>query len=287
MVSAMLASPAGASEGITWYQPDFPPYVIHTPAERHLGIDNQIVAFMIRHLPEFDHHYRKATYRRIMDQLKTGTNGLITPLFITEERRQFIHYSRTASYLVLPNAVIVKRTALPRFEAFIGADHRLDLEAAVRSDSGVFGISSGRSYSGIIDRVIRKYRHSESLLIRSGSDLSAGLLKMLAMDRIDAWIAFPVELRFTARHNGLDESQFAVLPVAGMEPFTPVFFGAPKTPWGRDMIRRLDAVVTRPRTIARFLDHYIYWLDEASRPAYRQMARAYYGFDPWQPVPAD
>jgi len=282
LLSHTIGMPVLAGERtITWYQPDFPPYVILDPSESQLGIDNQIVRFMIEHLPGYEHRYRTATYSRIMDQMKMQANGIITPLFITAERRRFIHYSKTASYLVLPNAVIIKKTSLPRFQPVMNREGKLDLEAAVRSETVVFGNSNGRSYSGIIDRVIRRHHGSPSIWTRSGSDISAGLLKMLAIDRIDAWIAFPVELRFTARQCEIDAHQFMVLSVADMEPFTPVYFGAPKTPWGRTIVGRLNEVLSHRETIASFLDYYAGWLDADSKKKYRQMAKDFYGYDPW------
>lgn len=151
LFGTVTLSHASPEAVITWYQPDFPPYVIIDPSDRQVGIDNQIVAFMIDRLPEFEHRFQKATYRRIMQQMKERSNGVITPLFITEERRQFIRYSQPASYLVLPNAVVVKTHHLPRFAPFLREKRVLDLEAAVRSGRLLFGISDGRSYSGVIE----------------------------------------------------------------------------------------------------------------------------------------
>ena len=75
----VLWAPALAAEKtITWYQPDFPPYVILDPAESHLGIDNQIVRFMIDHLPDYEHRYTKATYSRIMEQMRMHQRSLST-----------------------------------------------------------------------------------------------------------------------------------------------------------------------------------------------------------------
>ena len=124
---------------------------------------------------------------------------------------------------------------------------------------------------------------SRCFIIRSGLNISSGLLKMLDMERIDAWIAFPVELRYTARQCGIEASAFSILFVADMEPFTPVHFGVPDTPWGRQLLRRIDEVLAQPGTIGRFLNHYADWLDPDAQAVYWKMVRDYYGFDPRSP----
>ena len=128
--------------------------------------------------------------------------------------------------------------------------------------------------------MINKHRQSGSFIIRSGLNLSSGLLKMLDVERIDAWIAFPVELRYTARQCGIEASPFTILFVADMEPFTPVHFGVPDSLWGRQLLRRIDEVLARPGTLARFVQFYADWLNPDAQEVYWAMVRDYYGFDP-------
>ena len=280
-----LFSPLAISHGdnsLIWFQPDFPPYVIIDNQNLAKGIDNRIAEYMITRLPEYNHAFQTATYKRLLAEIKRGQHGIITPLFRTREREKYTLYTKTASYLVLPNNLIISKTKRDEVTVFLTTQGEVDLEGLVRSDTMKIGISAGRSYSGIIDETINSYKRASSFLVRSGLDISTGLLKMLDIGRIDAWIAFPVELSYSARRIGIDEKRFSAITVADMEPFTPVFFGAPKNAWGARLIASLNRILAEPGTVETFLGYYATWLSEDKRKRYWKLAKSYYG-RPFQP----
>ena len=259
---------------ITWYQPDFPPYVITKGDNASDGIDNRTVQYLIERLPEYQHRFQVASYKRILTYLRSGREGVVTPLFITPERQKFLVYSDTASYLPLSNGLVVNREELKRLEPYIQKKGTINIDRLMQSGDCTIGITSGRSYSGIIDEMIRKYRDKGILYERTGSD-HLGILKMLNSKRINAAFGFPVEVKYLSKRSGLPNN-LIVLPVADMVPYTPVYFAAPKDKWGEAIISRINRILHQPGTIAKFNQYYESWLDEEYLPYYRKIKEEHY-----------
>ncbi len=259
---------------ITWYQPDFPPYVITKGEDAEDGIDNRTVQYLIERLPEYQHRFQVASYKRILTYLRNGLEGVVTPLFITPERQQYLVYSDTASYLPLSNGLVVNQEELQRFEPYIQEKGTINIERLMQSGQYTIGITSGRSYSGIIDEMIRKYKDSHILYERSGSD-HLGILKMLRSKRINAAFGFPVEVKYLSKRSGL-QLNLTVLPVADMAPYAPVFFAAPRNKWGEVIISKINQILHQAGTIAKFNQYYESWLDEAYLPYYRKIKADHY-----------
>ncbi|MDJ0782607.1 MAG: transporter substrate-binding domain-containing protein [Desulfosarcinaceae bacterium] len=267
----LVASGPAGGEPLVWYQADFPPYVILAGPDKALGIDNQIMAYMIERLPGYEHQFRVASYSRILNDFKRQKPGVTTPLFRTPEREEYVHYSDISSYLVLPNGFIYQKDDLARYAPYLLADGAIDLDALCQSGKFNIGISAGRSYFGIIDAMIRNYKTAGVFQERTGSD-QLGTLKMVRIKRYDAAFGFPVEIKY----GGL-ERDLRFLRVSGMVPFIPVFFGTPKNQWGISLMGKFNAILRQEGVLERFAQFYSAWLDEETRPFYDQLRHTYYG----------
>lgn len=262
---------AAEDQSLIWYQKDFPPYVIVHGSEKGKGIDDQIMQYMIKRLPEYAHSFEEANYSRISNDLKNQRHGITTPIFKTPEREKFIFYSGIPSYLVLPNGLIINRSDKKRFQPFILKDGSLDIEALCSGKHFVIGVASERSYAGILDDMIRKYKDTGTFYERSGAEYF-GIFAMLQTKRIDAVFGFPVEVKYFGLENELE-----TLRVSKMVPCIPVYFGVPKNEWGNALTDRLNVILNKEGTLAEFAGYYEYWLDKDSKTYYRQLVEEYYG----------
>lgn len=269
-VMLLFAAMPLLAETITWYQPDFPPYVILNGPYKKFGIDNRIVQFVVDRLPEYKHSFEVANYKRILDNLKKGEPGIVTPLFRTPEREEFVHYTNVSSYLVFPNGFIYRKSDRQKYIPFILEDGTLDLAALCRSGQFCIGINSGRSYYGILDDIITKYRKKNVFFVRSAID-HIGAFKMVANKRVDAALGFPVEIKF----YGFDRD-LGFLHVSKMNSFTPVFFGAPKNTFGVELVEMLNRILDEKKIRDQFAQYYMYWLDEEMKSDYEQLRQNYY-----------
>jgi uncharacterized protein (TIGR02285 family) len=271
VVLLLIGGTTRATETITWFQPDFPPYVIIRSADKEQGVDNRIVQTAVNHLPDYRHQYKVANYARILTSLREGKPGIITPLFKTQQREQYVHYTDVASYLVFANGLIYRKADQERYRPFLLEDGSLDLLALCQSGAFQLGYASGRSYSGIIDEVILLRAKEPYMFSRPGAN-QLGTIQMVQSKRIDAAFGFPVEVKYA----GMDkELQF--FHISGMPPYIPVFFGAPKSQWGRLAINRLNAILAEKGMLELFAGYYRDWLDEELVPLYEQLRIAYYG----------
>ena len=263
-----------AKETITWFQPDFPPYVIVSEDNKSKGIDNQIVQYVIDNLPEYDHRFLVASYKRILSSLKHGKKGIVTPLFITSERQKYLTYSNIPNYLALPNGFVINKDNLKTFETYLTSAKHIDIEAVLHSGQFSIGISSGRSYYGILDEVIHKHSNSNIFFERSGAD-QLGVLNMLGAERVDAAFGFPVEVQYFSDILGLDYN-FTTLTIHNTPLFSPVYFAAPSDKWGREIIDKINTIINREGVIERFNNYYEYWLDDKSKEHYKKLKEKYY-----------
>jgi len=263
-------APSLFAANITWYQPDFPPYVILSGPEKEHGIDDQIVRFIIKTLPEYKHVFQKANYKRILENLKNGKHGIITPLFKTKAREKYIHYSEVPSYLVLPNGLIYHKELKEVYAPYILDDGTLDLEALCKSGKVEIGINSGRSYFGIIDRTIEEYKETDVFFMRSGIEHS-GLIKMVANKRLDAAFGFPVEIKYL----GLNDS-LSFLPISKMDNLIPVYFGTSKSDFGTVLVDKINCILAKKETLDKFSQYYMDWLDKNMLVTYRKLIKDYY-----------
>ncbi|NDV23903.1 transporter substrate-binding domain-containing protein [Desulfovibrio sp. JC022] len=261
--TAVLAEPT------IWFQPDFPPYAITKGADKKFGIDNRIIEYVSEHLSMNASSFKTANYGRILEELKKGTHGIITPLFKTTAREKFVRYTSRPSYFVFSNGIIFNRTDKKKYSPFLLKDGTIDLEALCKSKRFRIGISSGRSYSGVIDKIIQKYNYGRTFTIRLSSD-HLGVLKMLKRKRVDAAFGFPVEIKY-ARLN----KELVFCKVADMPPITPVYFGAPQNKFGYSMVRKINKLLEQTNATDIFASYYTYWLDEELIEEYYKLRREY------------
>jgi uncharacterized protein (TIGR02285 family) len=262
---------AAEDQSLIWYKKDFPPYVIVQGTEKGKGIDDQIMQYMIKRLPEYEHSFEEANYSRITNDLKNQRHGITTPIFKTPEREKFMFYSGIPSYLVLPNGLIINRSDKKKFQPFILGDGSLDIEALCSAKHFVIGVASERSYAGILDEMIKRYKDTGVFYERPGAEY-LGILTMLHTKRIDAVFGFPVEVKYFGLENELE-----TLRVSKMVPCIPVYFGVPKNEWGKELTDRLNEILKKEGTLAEFAGYYEYWLDENGKTYYRQLIKEYYG----------
>lgn len=259
-----------SGQSFTWYQPDFPPYVILDGPDKNLGIDNQIVESMIEELSQYEHVFEVANYARILENLKQRKTGIITPLFKTTSREAFVHYSNSPSYLVYPNGFIYRISDREKYTPFILEDGTLDIEELCRSGLFNIGINAGRSYYGILDETIGQFSEENVYYIRTARD-NLGILKMVCQKRIDAALGFPIEIKYA----GMDK-ELGFFSVSEMAALTPVYFGTSKSPDGIRLMEELDIILEDERWQERFAQYYKYWLDDEMNDDYDILRRNYY-----------
>jgi uncharacterized protein (TIGR02285 family) len=263
------------SKSITWAHADFEVATILRGPEKGHGTCDRMEQLISSELPEYSYNSMIANYRRIIEEIRFQNQVLCACLLKTKEREDFVEFSIIAQ-LSLPNGIILLKTNRDKFKPFINADGKVDFGKLVKASQLTLGYSNGRAYSGIIDQIINENKEMTNLYGRSGIDQFEGLVNMMIQGKIDYTIGFPQEkLHFGPMAKSRKELIY--LPVEGMPDYVPVYIGAPKNEWGKEVIGRINKILLKKRHTPEVLSYYDYWIDDNSIVLHHQVANKLFG----------
>jgi uncharacterized protein (TIGR02285 family) len=259
---------------ITWYKPEFPPLSIVNGPYAGEGYSDQIENYLIDHLNGYKHQVLVSPFKRTVRDMKKGDNACSVTLLKTPAREEFIAFTKPAR-LLLPNALVIRKSDLPKFNHFKDELGRISVEEVIQSGVVRIGHSNGRSYTKPIDALLEKYKGDDNLIERLGNEGPKGLLTMLTKGHIDAMFAQPVEAQFHGRSIGVADD-IAQLPINEIKDYTVGYIGCSKTPWGEAVVVKLNALLVEAVKRDDFRSFYEGFLDQDSRNRYRKIYDEYF-----------
>lgn len=269
---------APSPDRVIWYRADFPPVTIPLGEDAGTGFFDRVMSFLVERLPEYEHQYRTANFKRIISELQKGENACCPSLYKTEERDRFIAFSVPAM-VVLPNGVITTEKKSEQLKPYVDANNKISLSALLNDQSLTLGISNGRLYSGGIDEILDRFRDRKNITVRSGDDVFKGLMSMLLLDRVDYIIGYPAEAGYFMK-KAFKGDGYVYYPIAESRvPFTVGYIGCPKTEWRERFINRLNPILLQYRQTDDYLAFYDSWLDEYTGREFRKVARDFFSSD--------
>lgn len=263
---------AYAKDKIVWYKTDQPPFYIVNGQ----GIHDQMVDYLIARMPEYDHSFERSSVKRALETIREKQPAIWLGLYKTAEREKFVAFHAIPCYLNLNTILVSKHANLQKITPFLSADGTLDLEKLLLSKQVSVGLTSGRMYSGVIDEMINKYKDTGVFYERAAANMTTGFMEMLMNDRLDAYFEVPTSVKPAAQALGIKEEELALIPIAGMKPYEPVYAGMPYSEWGSALIQKIDAIMRQEDTITTFAGYYEKYLDSSMIAQYEQTYRAYY-----------
>ncbi len=259
---------------IVWYRAYFPPVTIPSGANTNRGFFDEVMNFTIDQLPEYEHHYHTANFKRIISDFKDGKNGCCPSLYKTDEREEFISFSLPAM-VVLPNGIITSGKNRQELLPYVNDDGEISLIKLLSNADLVLGISSGRAYSNGIDEIISQHEGG-NIHVRSGEDVFKGLMSMLYLGRVHYIIGYPTEAGYFAKEQE-QYSDYSFFPIAESKvPYTLGYIGCTKSEWGQEVIQRIDPVLREHRATEKFLKYYESWLDDSTKNLYRSITTKFF-----------
>lgn len=188
-------------------------------------------------------------------------------LYRTPEREQFLHFS-IPSMLTMPPVLVIRKENQER-----AAQTGVSLAQLLQNPDFRLGLSSDRSYGAGLDAVLKASMPRDNRVIFSGQELGENYLKMLLLDRLDGLLALPDEAMYHAEQMGIRD-RVALVPLNENQQDTRAWMcmvGCPDTPWGRQVIDRVNAVLVRIRPEDAYRQAYERWLDPQLLERYRQV----------------
>ncbi len=275
MIATLTPAFAQSETTINWYKPEFPPLSIVNGPHAGKGYSDRIEAYLIRKLDSYQHRVTVAPFKRTLRDMKKGDNACSVTLLKNKEREAFIAFTRPAR-LLLPNSLIIRANEQPSLAPYRDASGKVSVDALISDGKLRLGYSDGRSYTKPLDSLIAKHRNRVNMIERHGKEGPKGLLSMLVKGHIDAMFAQPVEAQFHGREMGISD-QIAVLSLAEIKDYTIGYIGCSRTPWGEEVVARINDILETAVRTEEFRSFYEGFLDTDSVTRYRAVYNRYFG----------
>ena len=259
LVLDVQAAPAAAKPPMNWLMLNLPPGSMPVEGRPTDGISDVALEMIMAAMPEYDHHVTVVNAARALVSLAEGAPACFASAALTPEREQLAYFTQTH---LLPPLQIVVRADRARFLPLNGSGE-VDARALFNSSKLQGVVVTQRSYTPALDELLRHRGPHSGVANALAADSGANVLRMLRMGRADYTIEYEFVLTYQARrYTDLgDPQQLITLPIAGADPVR-IGVACPHTSWGREMILRVDAILTQASTHPRYRDSVNRWLSE-------------------------
>ncbi|MBT0586227.1 TIGR02285 family protein [Alteromonas oceanisediminis] len=220
---------------IRWQTFHVPPLYMKTGELKGQGFIDALLAMIIAELPEYEHLQPLTTQARAMYDIRLGKQACHPALFKTAERETYAVFSHPA-FFTPANRLILTEAAQQEYQL----KPPVSVDALLQHDISL-ALINGRSY-GKLDSVLAKVPVRSVLLMTV--ERNDKLFELIIKRRVDASVAYPFELNlFNLLHS--PSEQLVALPIAGIPEYAIGHVACPDTPWGQQVIERVNAALHR------------------------------------------
>jgi polar amino acid transport system substrate-binding protein len=227
---------ATPTKQVTWAVYDAAPYMMTDGPAAGTGIADRVRRILMDRLTDYTHNVIVAPFPRVVSSLKQGAEWCFLGGIRTEEREAFAYFSRPTG-MFYPLRIMVRAGQAKRFEALapLSLRHLLQDHPELRTS-----VLRNRALAPNVDAILR-----QSPPTQMHSEFSEAF-RMLQNDRLDYLIEFSNIALYYAKSLG-DTEGWVGLPL--VETPEPVFSRVmcARTPWGRAIIDRIDAILAAER----------------------------------------
>ncbi|NVK17228.1 MAG: TIGR02285 family protein [Methylocystaceae bacterium] len=221
------------SRVLTWQRFQAPPLTITKGEDQNNGIIDSIRALITKDLTEFEHQEIDLPYKRFLLYATEKLNVCTPYLFKTPEREKYLIFSKPV--VIFPGFEIIMHKKL--HEKLNHADS-LSLDSLFSKHRMRLATNKVRSYSNIINPIIAKYE-SEKLVSRHNGSTTL-IFRLLNAERADFMVDFPNRLLYWAKELQVDPYDYVSIPIKEDYANATSYFACPKTPWGANVIDRVN-----------------------------------------------
>jgi len=263
LLSLLLPFASFSKDVIYWQTYHRPPGIIKIGPEQGEGFVQKVLDLIIERMPEYVHKMPLASIGRAILDMKAGKHVCHPALFITPERKKFMVFS-DASMVNPSNRIIAKQGVL---DAYL-KDGNVDFEAVLKSDLFTFALVNERSYTESIDAIFEKYANADKVQLISNTDLSS-IFQLIHLNRVDLSILYPFELEYFLQHTAIPRESLVSYRINGVEPFNSGSIACPDNAWGKQVIKRVNAVLKEVKHTEEYR-HAVttWWRTEAATEAF-------------------
>ena len=233
----------------------------------------QVQQIVARHLPGVPQTITRGNPKRVWKSLLGGEPSCTADLLFRGEHAAQIYFSPTV--LALPPVVLQRpgsTATLPRNEQ--GA---VQLRALLARPDLLGAAVSGRYYGQLVNTLIAQRPARSTLTLLDSSHGVVRAIEMLLTRRVDYVLAYPSDMdeQDVSARAGAGVRPNA-LPIEGAEALVQAGVACPRTPWGRGAMRRIDAALSAPDSIAELEKIQEIYMTEADRKRHAAELQAFF-----------
>ncbi|KQP29970.1 hypothetical protein ASF49_14965 [Methylobacterium sp. Leaf104] len=226
---------------VTWTLYTAAPYMITDGPQADGGIADRVRHILMKRLDDYAHHTINAPFPRVVSALKQGADWCFVGGVRTPEREAFAYFSRPTG-MFYPLRIMVREGQRARFEALAPLSLRSLL--AEHPDLRT-SILRNRSMGPAIDPILRDAGAPQ---LHSEFDEA---FRMFQNGRLDYLVEYADIAAYYAAALGEPRPWVGLSLAEDPEPvFSRVMCS--RTPWGRAVIDRIDAVLSEVRPTAEY-----------------------------------
>lgn len=260
--ASACAAPAGAPDRLTWGWFNAAPYMIADGSDKGMGIFDQIRALLKDEMPEYEHKDVQAPFPRILREIKNGNQWCFVGGVKSPEREALFHFSAPVA-VFLPFKVVVRRDRLAEF----GGGGAISLAELLNQAAMRTSFLRDRTFTPSINALLQQKHLVDTRQYHSEFNEA---LQMLLAKRLDYLIELPIISTYSARQLGRD-GELAAIVIREHDDPTLNRVMCPRTEWGQQVVRKVDAVLRAQRAGARYRTMVERWSDDESLRAIRAL----------------
>ena len=247
---------------------DLPPGSMPVNGRPTIGMSDIVLERVIAQMPEYRHSISVVSAGRALLMLAEGEPSCFASAALTPQREQAAYF--TPAYVLPPLRVLVRADKVQDLP--LNEHGEVLMRELLRSKSLRGIVVRERSYSPSIDEQLRLIGTAAGVRSALAAGSGTNLLKMLELGRADYTLEYDFVLTYQSRNVPalFDQDRFVAVPIAGAEPMR-VGIACPHTSWGREMIRRIDAILAKISTDPDYADIVEHWLSPAAARQHRHL----------------
>ncbi|HEX5126649.1 MAG TPA: hypothetical protein VFW00_07910, partial [Rhodocyclaceae bacterium] len=150
---------------VTWCRFDLPPMYIADGPNAGKGIVDRHAEFLMRHMPEYQHHVEVSNIRRVSEQIRNRERVVCAGMQKNPEREEYMSFS-LPFLAAAPPKIVLPRSSLERFKPYLNSAGEVRIGDLIDNSTLVLGISAGRSYGHVVDEFLASHPDHPRILVR-------------------------------------------------------------------------------------------------------------------------
>lgn len=265
------------SQEIIFYEFNTPPFQISQGEFKGQGVLNYFKDSFIQEFKEYEIKTYVSYDIKVLSEMNKKPNIIFSAGLNIPARKEIGIYS-IPYLLLLPNGIIIDKKDNDKFIPYLNEIGEIKLEYLITESNLKGGISLYRTYGGVIDEILNKYKNNDNIIPDHYESFNIKIDKIID-NELDYAFGYPVETEYYKKNTLHNSEDIITLAVEGMPKYVLVYLLISKGEFGEKLIKDIDLFLEKIIKQPQFHNKYEYWLDEENKLKYRNYIKQVFGID--------